>query len=247
MSMKEKLLLFYKLNRIDKELNELFSLRGDIPFRIEDLKSEKNEFDERTNELKTELYEILAAEKNVQTENETLLERIEKDDDRLRSGAVKSNREYDALAKEIEDARTKIKTNEQSAKENTSGRKAAIENELLLINSQLEDVNTELEQNLKELEELTKQTGEEEKELSAEREELVEQIDPEDLEHYNRLCKVRYGEAIAIVRKGSCLGCYSSIPPQKAIEIRMAEKLFSCESCGRILIAEEIITEQAAE
>lgn len=242
MSMKERLLLLYKLNRIDRELHELYSLRGDIPAKIEDLNSEKSEFDERTSTLKAELEDILNAEKNVQSENETLLERIEKDDERLRSGAVKSNKEYDALAKEIEDAKTRIKENERAAKEDNSARKSAIENELLLINGQLEDVNTELEQNRKELEELTKQTGEEEKELTGEREELIAKIDPDDYEHYSRLSKVRFGEAVAVVRKGSCLGCYSSIPPQKAIEIRMAEKFYACESCGRILIAEELIT-----
>lgn len=242
MSMKERLLLLYKLNRIDRELHELYSLRGDIPAKIEDLNSEKLELDERSNTLKAELEDILNAEKNVQAENDELLVRIEKDDERLRSGAVKSNKEYDALAKEIEDAKTRIKENERAAKEDTSARRLAIENELLLIDGQLEDVNTELEQNQKELEELTKQTGEEEKELSTERKELISKIDPEDYEHYERLSKVRFGEAIAVVRKGSCLGCYSSIPPQKAIEIRMAEKFYACESCGRILIAEEMIT-----
>jgi predicted nucleic acid-binding Zn-ribbon protein len=240
--MKERLLHLYKLNRIDRELHELYSLRGDIPAKIEDLNSEKTELDERSTELKAELQEIVNAEKNVQAENDTLLERIEKDDERLRSGAVKSNKEYDALAKEIEDAKTKIKNNEKTAKEDTAARRSEIENELLLINGQLEDVNSELEQNLKELEELTKQTGEEEKELSAEREELIGKIEPEDYEHYERISKVKFGEAVAVVRKGSCLGCYSSIPPQKAIEIRMAEKFYACESCGRILIAEEMIT-----
>jgi uncharacterized protein len=242
MSMKERLLSLYKLNRIDRELHELYSLRGDIPAKIEDLNSEKIELDERSLALKAELEDILNAEKNVQIENDVLLERIEKDDERLRSGAVKSNKEYDALAKEIEDAKTKIKENEKAAKEDTTSRRSAIENELLLIDGQLEDVNTELEQNQKELEELTRQTGEEEKELTAERKELVSKIEPEDLEHYERLSKVRFGEAVAVVRKGSCLGCYSSIPPQKAIEIRMSEKFYACESCGRILIAEEIIT-----
>lgn len=242
MSMKERILKLYNLNKIDRELNELISLRGDIPARIDDLSSEKNQLDERANELRAELDEINSVESNVKAENDTLLEKIEKNDELLRSGAVKSNKEYDALAKEIEDATTKIKDNEKAAKEDNSARKAAIENELVLIAGQLEEVNVELDQNLKELEELTKQTGEEEKELTAQRDELLKDIDPEDLAHYDRISSVKFGEAVAVVRKGSCLGCYSSIPPQKAIEIRTADKFYSCESCGRILIAEELIT-----
>lgn len=242
MSIKERILQLYKLNRIDRELHELISLKGDIPAKIEDLSSEKNQLDDRANELRAELDEIMASENNVQTENNHLLEKIEKNDELLRSGAVKSNKEYDALAKEIDDATTKIRENEKAAKEDNSARKSAIENELILIAGQLEDVNVELEQNLKELDELSKQTGEEETELNEQRTELLKGIDPEDLVYYDRISSVKYGEAVAVVRKGSCLGCYSSIPPQKTIEIRTADKFYTCESCGRILIAEEIIT-----
>ncbi len=242
MSIKERILQLYKLNRIDRELHELISLKGDIPAKIEDLSSEKNQLDDRANELRAELDEIMDSENNVQTENNHLLEKIEKNDELLRSGAVKSNKEYDALAKEIDDATTKIRENEKAAKEDNSARKSAIENELILIAGQLEDVNVELEQNLKELDELSKQTGEEETELNEQRAELLKGIDPEDLVYYDRISSVKYGEAVAIVRKGSCLGCYSSIPPQKTIEIRTADKFYTCESCGRILIAEELIT-----
>lgn len=242
MSMKERILQLYKLNQIDKELNELISLRGDIPAKIEDLSSEKNQLDERATELNRELVEISSAESSVIEENDHLLEKIEKNDELLRTGAVKNNKEYDALSREIDDAKTKIIENERTSKDDNSARKSAIENELILIAGQLEDVNVELEQNLSELDELTKQTGEEEKELNLERDEIIKTIEPEDISYYDRISKVRFGEAVALVRKGSCLGCYSSIPPQKTIEIRMAEKFFACESCGRILIAEEMIT-----
>jgi uncharacterized protein len=239
---KERLLLLYKLNQVDKELNELISLRGDIPERIDDLTSEKKELDSRVTALQTELDDIFNVEKSSQDENEKLLEQIVKDDTVLRSGSLKNNKEYDAMAREIENAKTKIEENEKKIKDGFTGKKESLKNELTLIRGQLEEINEELEQNSKELEELTKQTEEEEKELIGKREEIVPQIPAEDMEFYDRINKVKYGEAIAVVRKGSCLGCYSSIPPQKTIEIRMAEKFYNCESCGRILIAEELIT-----
>lgn len=241
MSMKERLLLLYRLNRMDRELNELYSLRGDIPARIEDLNAEKKELDDRTAEVQSLLNEVMAAEKNILEENDALLVKMEKNDELLRSGGVKSNKEYDALAREIDDAKIKIHANEKILKDDSAGQKAALENEIILIKGQLEDVHEELKQNRRELEELTKQTREEEKELNSQRDEILTKIEAEDKEYYDRISKVRFGEAIAVVRKGSCLGCYSSIPPQKAIEIRMAEKFYACESCGRILIAEELI------
>lgn len=239
---KDRLLLLYKLNQIDKELNELISLRGDIPARIEDLSSEKKVLDSRVTELQKELDEIFNVEKSSAEENEKLLEKIEKDDVLLRSGALKSNKEYDAMAKEIENANVKIQENEKKLKDGFTTRKDQLKNELSLIRGQLDEVNDDLEQNQKELEELTTQTQEEEKELISQKDEIVKQIPAEDMELYDRLNKVKYGEAVALVRKGSCLGCYSSIPPQKTIEIRMAEKFYTCESCGRILIAEELLT-----
>lgn len=239
---KERLLLLYKLNKIDKELNELISLRGDIPSKIEDLTFEKKELDSRVAELQAELDEIFNIEKTSQEENDKLLEKIEKDDKVLRSGSLKSNKEYDAMAREIEDANQKIQENEKKIKDGFTARKDELKNELSLIRGQLDEVNDELEHNHKELEELSKQTSEEEKELVTQKDEIIKQVMPEDIEYYDRINKVKYGEAVAIVRKGSCLGCYSSIPPQKTIEIRMAERFYNCESCGRILIAEELIT-----
>ncbi|MCX7877067.1 MAG: C4-type zinc ribbon domain-containing protein [Ignavibacteria bacterium] len=240
---KERLILLYKLCQIDKELSELYSLRGDLPARIEELKSEIDTLNTRSNEINSELNIILQAEKEKSRENDLLLEKIEKNDELLRTGKVKTNKEYDAIALEIQEAKTKISENEKFLENEYSEKKTSLENELSVINEQLKELNEELEQNLAELSELTKQTEEEENELQKKREELVLKINSEDLDNYEMINKVKFGEAVAIVRKGSCLGCYSSVPPQKAIEIRMAEKFYSCESCGRILISEELIND----
>jgi predicted nucleic acid-binding Zn-ribbon protein len=167
---------------------------------------------------------------------------MEKNDELLRSGSAKSNKEYNALAKEIDDAKAKILGNEKMLKDEHIGKKEKLTAETETLKTQLSEIVTELEQNQKELQELSKQTEEEEKELKNQREDVVGKMTPEDIEHYDRKNSVKFGEAVAVVRKGSCLGCYSSIPPQKSIEIRMAERMFACESCGRILIAEELIT-----
>jgi predicted nucleic acid-binding Zn-ribbon protein len=159
----------------------------------------------------------------------------------LRSGKVKTNKEYDSLAKEIQDAKDKIEENEKSLKEKYSERKSILENEISLIQKELQELEAELTENKNELDELSKMTEDEENELKSRRESLISQIIPEDLEFYQTINNVKFGEAVAVVRKGSCLGCYNSIPPQKAIEIKMAQKFYFCESCGRILISEELI------
>ena len=100
-----------------------------------------------------------------------------------------------------------------------------------------------MKENEEELATLNEQTEEEERDLKKQRQKLVPKINKDDLEYYDRINAAKFGDAIAVVRKGSCLGCYNSIPPQRVIEIRMAEKFFHCESCGRILISEEFVEE----
>ncbi len=239
--MKERLLLLYKLHKIDRELLELYSLRGDIPEKIEELTAQENKLKDDSVSMQSQLVEINSIEEKVQEENDKLLEKIEKNDEVLRSGAVKSNKEYDALAREIEDAKNKIDENERMIKDDYSGKKQDLMFQLGGLKVQISEVQEELELNTNELRELTKQTEEEESELKAERGELLRKINSEDMETYNRINDSRYGEAMALVRKGSCLGCYSSIPPQRVIEIKMANQVFHCESCGRILIAEELL------
>jgi predicted nucleic acid-binding Zn-ribbon protein len=244
-NMKQRLLLLYKLSRIDKELNELYSLRGDIPTVVQDLTNQKNTIDAELSSLQDKLDEILAAQHDIISENQKLIKRIEKNDNLLRSGAVKSNDEYNALAREIEDAYEKIDSNENLLEQEYKGKTTDLENKIIETKTNLDEVTAALAENQTELDELNQQTEDEEKELKKKRNQLIPSITSEDIEFYNRVNDSKFGDAIAIVRKGSCLGCFSSIPPQRSIEIRMVNRFFHCEACGRILIAEEIIAENA--
>ncbi len=242
--MKQRLLMLYKLNKIDKELQELNSLKGDIPDMIEELTNKRNELEDEISGLEGELEEIIGSEQSIIENNEALTQRIDKNDNLLRSGAVKSNEEYNALAKEIEDAYEKIDSNDRLLQADFKGKEDKLSAKITDLKNKFEEININLTQNQVELTELSKQTEEEESQLKEKRNVLLKEISPDDVEFYERVSASKYGDAIAIVRKGSCLGCYSSIPPQRAIEIRTADRFFNCEACGRILIAEEsIITE----
>ncbi|MFI5144174.1 MAG: zinc ribbon domain-containing protein [Ignavibacteria bacterium] len=239
--MKERLKLLYELNKIDKELNELYGLKGDIPEKINELTGNKDKLEARLSEIKAELNEVEAKEKVILKDNDSLTKKIDKNDELLRSGAVNSNDEYDALAKEIEDAYDKIAKNELVMKDEVKSKKDVLTVQLTDMYNELEEMKSNLKDNKQELAALNEQTEEEERDLKQKRETLVPQINKDDLEYYDRINTAKFGDAIAIVRKGSCLGCYNAIPPQRVIEIRMAERFFHCESCGRILISEEFV------
>jgi predicted nucleic acid-binding Zn-ribbon protein len=241
--MKERLKLLYELNKIDKELNELDSLKGDIPSKIKELSEKRTTLEEQLNEIKKDLTEVETKEKAILKDNDNLTKKIDKNDELLRAGAVKTNEEYDALAREIEDAYDKITKNELEMKEEVKSKKDTLTVQLTDLYNEIEDIKSDLKYNETELASVKEQTEEEEKELKQKRHKIVPKINRDDLEYYERINNAKYGDAIAIVRKGSCLGCYNSIPPQRVIEIRMAEKFFHCESCGRILISEEFVVD----
>jgi predicted nucleic acid-binding Zn-ribbon protein len=239
--MKERLLKLYELNKIDKELRELYNLKGDIPALIEELSEEKKEKEEKLNELKEEMASIVENENVLLKENETFTQKIDKNDNLLRMGAVKTNQEYNALAKEIDDAYERIEKNENTLKKEIGIKKDELTAVINTLESDMNELENTLAEHREKLITLNEQTEEEEKELKEQREALIPKINPEDLEYYNRINDFRFGDSMAVVRKGSCLGCYNSIPPQRVIEIRMVDRFFHCESCGRILISEELI------
>jgi len=242
--MKERLILLYELNKIDKELQELDSLRGDIPEKIEELNQEKLEHEQEIEDVKNEISAVEGEEAVLQKEIQTLTEKIDRNDGLLRAGAVKTNQEYNALAKEIGDAYEKIDKNDKKLNEEFKPKKTGLNEKLAKLTQEFEEISTGLKENSVKLKDLNEQTEEEERELKQKREELLKKINADDLEYYERINKVKFGDSIAVVRKGSCLGCYSSIPPQRVIEIRMAEHFFHCEACGRILISEEFLEEK---
>lgn len=53
---------------------------------------------------------------------------------------------------------------------------------------------------------------------------------------FNQLLKAKNGVAVATVHRGACGGCFNALPPQLVNEVRKAEGVQICESCGRMLI-----------
>ena len=88
----------------------------------------------------------------------------------------------------------------------------------------------------RELDEIVQQTRTEERRLTREREKILSEVDKRYQSQYEKIRKAKGGLAVVSVKKNSCGGCFSAIPPQKIVEIREMHRLFTCEYCGRILV-----------
>jgi len=100
MSVEEKLVTIYKLQQIDSKLNEINILKGELPMEVKDLEDEIAGLTIRIEKMKEGIGEYdakITDFRNTMADSEGLIAKYNKQLDN-----VKNNREYDALAKEIE-------------------------------------------------------------------------------------------------------------------------------------------------
>ncbi len=238
--MKTRLANLYELQLIDSLLDELEELRGDLPLVVNELTAQMQVLQNNIDVKAAERDE--AQKKRVANDNEIadLNEKLKKYKAQLYK--VRNNKEYDALTKEIDFAETRILELEEENKEleNKIGTLALEINEL---EDEIDKLKKELEEKESELKKIIQSNEKEEARLSKLREEVVSKIKKNDYNTYMRIRKARGGIAIAYVHRGSCSGCHNMIPPQRQLEIKQNNRLFTCEGCGRILVSAEVAKE----
>lgn len=235
----DTLLTFLELKNVDEELSEIEDEKGDLPETIETIKTKINFLEAELTERKHSLLKIEDDKTKFQKSNNACEEKINKYDEQKFN--VRSNKEYDEIVKTIDSLFEEVEKNEIRIKEIDEMTKTlSLEAESL--DNEIKVLQAELDEKQSLLNELNQQFQVEESILKKKRTDLLSKLSAESSSLYERINRMYRGEATAIVRKGNCSGCYNSIPPQRVIEIKTVEKIFTCQSCGRILIAEEIIT-----
>jgi hypothetical protein len=150
---------------------------------------------------------------------------------------VKTNREYQAMQKEIEVAQHEIRKQEdrlleqmlefdevtqhvKRAEQAFLHDQAANETERAALAAQLADAQAAIVR------------------LAAERSALAAGISPPVVATFDRVLRYRKISAVVPVRDGRCAACQILIRPQTVNELRRNEIIFQCESCQRILYYE---------
>lgn len=237
----QKLKLLYKLQIIDSSIDEIKTLRGELPIQVKDLEDELVALDTRVSKIKEEvenLNQSISDRKNQIVESEDKIVKYEK-----QQNTVKNNREFDSLSKEIEFQKLEVELSEKRIKEYKE--KIKLEKEKTKhVKALLKDKKAELKEKKSELEEITGETKIEEDKLLKESASIIEQIEEKLAERYSRIRNnVKNGIAIASIDRGSCGGCHNRIPPQIQLDIAQRKKIISCEHCGRIVVDELLADE----
>jgi hypothetical protein len=224
----------YRLQQLDIELEKKLQELSEVNHGLSD-----NEVlataESKLSSHKDQLESVSKKQRSSEWELADLQEKIRQIDSRLYSGTTKDPKELVNLEKEVKGLKSQIKAKEDA---------------LLDFMSQMEEIEANTKTAIEEVERL-KQEWEQRQEtlgerkgeieallakLKADRVTLVQQLDSEALDTYERV-KLSRGQAVAKVERGECQGCHIAVPTSQWQRVKAGD-LIQCNSCSRILCVE---------
>jgi predicted nucleic acid-binding Zn-ribbon protein len=222
----------FTLEQQIQEIPKLLVTQEELLARLKKTFIEKNQDYEKAKTAEGEFLSLLG-------DAEKARERAEKNMD-----VISTQREYEALDKEIRDA---------SEKEQQYRKELQREERLIAdLDEQMKQTAALIEQQEADLAErrvgieaeIAGKRAQMEK-LSEEERALTPGLDLEVLFKFERIIRNRMGRGIVAIKGGVCMGCHMILPVQFANSVRLGEEIVFCPYCSRILYYEE--SEQGEE
>jgi len=224
----------YKLQQLDLELQRNQQELNEVENQLSDNKA-LVATEARIVSQKEQLDGAKKKQKSSEWELEDLQDKVRQINGRLYGGKTKDPKELVNLEREVKGLRSQIRTKEDA---------------LLEFMSQAEEMETGAKTTAGELESLKKEWEQRQQtlgprkneieivlaDLKRERNRLVEQINSEAFNIYERI-RLAMGQAVAKVEKGRCLGCHITVPTSQWQKVRAGD-LVQCNNCSRILYLE---------
>lgn len=147
---------------------------------------------------------------------------------------VKTQREYEALDKEIKDATTKeqeLRRQLQREEKILSEMDVNLEKEENMIKKQEDEIKNEQARIKHVLKDKTKVL----KNLQKDEDKITPGLDEEILFKFERIIKSKAGVGIVPILQGICSGCHMILSAQFSNDVRMGDDIMFCPNCSRIL------------
>ena len=235
-TLQDQLELIKQLQAIDSALKNLEKAKLDFPKRINQLEKEFEKKKQSLEKGKTSFEETQKERRKKEQDLSRELERLQKSQDKL--ALVKTNKEYQAALKEIDD----IKQHNND-----------IETEILLFMEKTDTLAKKVKQEEGEYQKWFQEFEKQKKTLTAEleksnqefqnqqalRNKCIENIEPDLIKKFEMIKERRQGLAVVSIQDGLCTGCNINIPPQKVLEIRKSKHIMQCPFCNRLVYFEE--------
>ncbi len=229
----EKIKVLREIYEKDKEIDIIKNLERKVPKQIKAFEDEIKDYKNKFEEEKTFFDKIDERRRNLEKiidEKKLNLENFNK-----RKKESHTNEEFIILQKEIEKAEEAISKTEDEllevyfekdeAKKKTDEVKSLMEEKMQDFSRKEESLKKELDGSKGDL--IIKED---------ERKRIVARLmDDTLLRKYDRIKESR-GTGASVIEESECTECHSTIPPQLFAEVRTANRIIVCQSCGRILI-----------
>ncbi len=152
--------------------------------------------------------------------------------------SITTQREYDALDREIQDATKKeAELRKEILKNETTHKRLdeEIKNEEALIKHQEQELDERKAMIEKEIAEKKNELAE----LAEGEQRIAPNLDSDTLFKFDRIIKNKQGIGIVPVQGNVCMGCHMILSAQFAIEVREGKNIMYCPYCSRILYYQE--------
>ncbi len=238
----DKLRALYDLQIIHSKIDELRSVRGELPLEVEDLEDEIAGLETRYEKTEAELEDIrqdITSKENLIAECK---EKINKYEEQQKN--VRNNREFEALSKEIEFQQLEIQLAEKRIRE--FGARIDAKQEVLdAAKARLDERKSHLEFKKSELDSILNETKKEEELLEKKSVEFEKKIEQRLLDAYKRIRnRAKNGLAVVPIERGASAGSFFTIPPQRQVEVAARKRIITDEHSGRFLVDAELAREE---
>jgi uncharacterized protein len=237
-TMNEQLSLLIQLQEIDAKIRAQQGEKERIPIQIAELESRIQSNQDELDKAR----EALETAQKAKRDRDGALEEGGQKVEKLKAKAteIKTNKEYQALLKEIETAEQENRTIEEDILK-LMERIDAAGNEIKTAEQRAAEESASIQNDRKQLEESLAAAEKALKAEEQERSQLVGRIDESALAPYRRLAGITGGKIVVEVRGESCSGCYMSIPPRTFVSVKKNDSIISCPNCHRILYYKDAI------
>lgn len=221
-----------ELQELDLEIQRVADRLSMIPVERERIEREFEQFAAEFLALKSKHEDNVANRKQLEEELAVTQQHHEKyQQDKMR---VRNEKEYAAVLREIDATKKQISALE------TEVLKLMEENEKL--GAELSRLSPDVEKRRGEIDLIIVELEHEDEEarnasvnLNARREQLAQNVPRALFATYDRMSRVKRGQALAEVRDGICTACRMKVRPKLFSDVRKGDQMMTCESCGRIL------------
>ena len=217
---------------VEDKKNQLIRSSQETPRRIAELEREFELFEGEYLSKKAEQDNAQKMRKTLEQTVSDLEGRMQRQ--KARTGEIKTNKEYQAALKEIDETQKEVSRNEDSMLE--------VMERIEVLGREVKDLEQEVAGRRKKMEEDVAVLQRESEQLRSRldrlekvRKKVRERIDADLLKRTDFLFEKQAGIAVAAVENGVCQVCHLNIPPQKFIELQRDEAILQCPHCHRFL------------